>query len=393
MDFVCFSVNNWEKRRARKQQFMLHLSKREDVGKVLYIEPPLNFFRLIFFPWIELKTTEGRRRWRRALVGALDPVTNKLWVATPIFFIPFSFRVNFFYKANLYLTNVWVARIARQNHFQDIVLWLYHPLDEPLLRWFKERRVACFDWAEEWTEYFKEFTEKGRGHLKKAQEAIIAGVDCVFVVSKRLLDKAKTLNPNSYFIHDGVIPEIFSAYKGAIPQDLKNIKHPIIGYSGTFYDRVDIDLVKSLSRALPDCSLVFVGNIQHDRVDITSLKGASIKNIYFLGVKDYEELPGYLMNFDVCILPYYASQLISSPTKIYDYLACGKPVVATGLSELEYLREWVKLADSGEKFIQLVKESLFEKDSVLIQKRIQKARENSWAVHAEEIIGIVGRRI
>lgn len=393
MDFVCFSVNNWEKRRARKQQFMLHLSLRGDVGKVLYVEPPLNFFRLLFFPWEELRTREARKRWRRALAGALDPVTKNLWVATPVFFIPFSFHVGFIYNINLYLTNIWVGRLTRVNHFQDIVLWLYHPLDEPLLRWFKERKAACFDWAEEWTEYFKEFTEKEKRHLRKAQEAIIAGVDYVFVVSQRLLDKAKILNPNSYFIHDGVIPGIFSAYAGELPWDLQGIKHPIIGYSGTFYDRVDVGLVKRLSEALADCSLVFVGNIQHDRVDITSLQTDSIKNIYFLGGKDYEDLPGYLMNFDVCILPYYPSELTASPTKIYDYLACGKPIVATGLCELEDLREWVKLADSHERFIQLVKEALFETDPAVAQRRIQKAKENSWALRVEEIMDIIkGRR-
>src|SRR3990172_4379151 len=103
---ICFSLNKGEKRRARKQQFMLHLSLREDVDKVLYVEPPLNFFRLLFLPFLELNSKENRNRWARALNFKIENSceSRKLFIFTPVFFIPFSFRLQLLYNLNLYIS-------------------------------------------------------------------------------------------------------------------------------------------------------------------------------------------------------------------------------------------------------------------------------------------------
>ncbi|MEF9438616.1 MAG: hypothetical protein L0922_07775, partial [Candidatus Mariimomonas ferrooxydans] len=69
---------------------MLHLSQRDDVEKVMYIEPPVNLFRLLLLPFSELKTGDGRRRWSRALMFRSERLSDKLYLNTPLFFIPSS---------------------------------------------------------------------------------------------------------------------------------------------------------------------------------------------------------------------------------------------------------------------------------------------------------------
>jgi glycosyltransferase involved in cell wall biosynthesis len=83
--------------------------------------------------------------------------------------------------------------------------------------------------------------------------------------------------------------------------------------------------------------------------------------------------------------------LTSPPTKIFDYLATGKPIVSTALPALEDFRDCVRLAASPDEFVRLLKEALVENDAALREKRKQRARENSWAARAEEIMSVIER--
>ncbi len=65
-----------------------------------------------------------------------------------------------------------------------------------------------------------------------------------------------------------------------------------------------------------------------------------IKSKYKLGNRmilidwvPYEEVPKYLAASDVCILPAYQNDIMKNivPIKIYEYMAAGKPVIATAL--------------------------------------------------------------
>lgn len=387
-DIICFSQNNWEMRRARKQQFMLHLSLRLDVGKVLYVEPSLNLFHLLFLPLRELKTRDNRKRWLRALNFKIECLgeSEKLFIYTPVFLLPFSFRFQFIYNLNLYIVFLIIKSKIRRIDFKNIVLWIYHPFDYKLLKWFKNRLVAIFDWVECWAEYFTEFSLKRRRYVSDLEKKIIKGADIVFVVSQALLELAKKINNNSYQVLDGTIPEIFARYDGRIPDEMRGIPHPILGYAGSVFRRVDIDLIAELGIKLPRCSIVLVGNILFPPEKLIKIKQ---KNIFLLGGKSYDELPNYMMNFDVCILPYIPALHTPPPTKIYDYFATGKPVVSTYLLEVEDFSNLVKLAHSKEEFISFVNEALNENDEDIRKRRLEKAKENSWFIRANEIMALI----
>jgi hypothetical protein len=387
--FICFSINNWEKRRARKQQFMLHLALRQDVAKVLYVEPPLNPFRLLFLPFIELKTQDNRKRWLRALNFRIEsvPEAGNLFIFTPLFLIPFSFRIQLIYNLNLYLSFLVIKSKVRRLNFKKAVLWLYHPFDHKIIKWFKDKLLAVFDWAEDWEEYFTEFSGARRKYVASSQEMIIKEADIVFVVSKRLLGRAQKINHNSYQILDGTIPEIFAAYNGRIPDEMKDIPHPVLGYVGVVFTRIDLDLIFKLNEKFPRCSIVLVGNILLPPEKLIKIRQ---KNIFLLGDKYYSNLPSYMMNFDVCILPYvYELSLSISPTKIYDYLATGKPIVSTSLPELEGFGGLIRLARTKEEFISFINDALNENDPRIKNERLQKAKENSWADRCNEIMALI----
>ena len=219
---------------------------------------------------------------------------------------------------------------------------------------------------------------------------MVKEADIVFVVSEKLLERAKKINHNSCQMRDGTVPELFVNSDKGPPDEIKTIPHPILGYAGTVFTRLDLDLIAELSIKFPQCSIVLIGNILLSPEKIIKIRQ---KNIFLLGGKKYEELPDFMMHFDVCILPYiYELSLMIFPTKIYDYLATGKPIVSTYLPELEDFSNCVKLARTREEFIGLINGALNENDADLRKRRIEMAKKNSWFARTDEIMGMIRKR-
>src|SRR2546427_12017494 len=65
--------------------------------------------------------------------------------------------------------------------------------------------------------------------------------------------------------------------------------------------------------------------------------GAGVEDrIKMVGFRPYAEMPAYLSAADVCLLPAYKTETMRNivPIKMYEYLAAGKPVIATRLPGL-----------------------------------------------------------
>jgi glycosyltransferase involved in cell wall biosynthesis len=118
------------------------------------------------------------------------------------------------------------------------------------------------------------------------------------------------------------------------PGLLQSLPRPIIGYVGGLHRHLDYGMLAEMARACPDWSWVFVGPIQTSVADL-----AGLPNIYLLGQQEHNSLVRYIRQFDVGIVPYVNSHITATvvPTKINEYLAVGKPVVAT---ELPAVREF-----------------------------------------------------
>jgi hypothetical protein len=281
LSFICFSVNNWEKRMARKQQLMLYLSKKPAIGNVVYVEPPVNLLQPLFFPFSTLNSPEKRKRWKRALLFSLDPVAEKLYLYTPLYYLPFSYRFQPVYNINLFLSSLILKRRVKQLNLRRTVIWLYHPFDYSVLRWFRARITSVFDWAEEWADYFIEFSPAKRKKIAEQEEDIVQKVDVVFTVSKALYDKARAWNDNTYQLFDGTAAELFLSAEAGLPVEIQTIAKPVIGYIGTIMERFDDGLIASLSEELPYASIVLIGDVHRHRIDISALEKRN--NVFFLG--------------------------------------------------------------------------------------------------------------
>lgn len=99
----------------------------------------------------------------------------------------------------------------------------------------------------------------------------------------------------------------------------------------------------------------------------------------FLGVK-MPELPAYVKGFDVAINPQLTNNLTigNYPRKIDEYLAMGKPVIATQTKAMEMFRDYVYLASSNEEYITLTEKALEENSKTLAEQRANFAKSHTW---------------
>jgi UDP-galactopyranose mutase len=124
-------------------------------------------------------------------------------------------------------------------------------------------------------------------------------------------------------------------------------------------ERLDTGLLKELAALRPNWHFVLLGPVVKIREE--DLPRAA--NLHYLGSKSYVDLPQYLANWDVAILPFArnASTRFISPTKTPEYLAAGKPVVSTPIQDVvQPYGEMglVRIAETAEEFARAIEASL-----------------------------------
>ena len=144
-----------------------------------------------------------------------------------------------------------------------------------------------------------------------------------------------------------------------VPDDARDLPKPVIGYYGVIDERIDLDLLDKVAAMRPEWQLVMVGPV----VKISEEDLPRRENIHYLGGKSYDELPTYLGNWDVAMMPFAINEATRfiSPTKTPEYLAGGKPVVSTPVRDVvrHYGHlEGVKIAATPDEFVAACEQAL-----------------------------------
>jgi glycosyltransferase involved in cell wall biosynthesis len=119
---------------------------------------------------------------------------------------------------------------------------------------------------------------------------------------------------------------------GIDPQD------PVILFMGTIYKFSGLDhIIKAFPRLLsrqPAAKLLIVGcGEDEERLKTLAADAGLSRSVIFGGLQPYSALPEIIRSSDVCINPFELNAITRDilPTKLFQYLACGKPVIATEL--------------------------------------------------------------
>lgn len=217
-----------------------------------------------------------------------------------------------------------------------------------------------------------------------SQEAqLLRRVDHVFLHSPALMSKKGIYNPNTHQIPMGGDFASFATPQQQ-PSDLSEIPHPRIGYVGYVKGQLDFPLLTQLARRNRNYSFVFVGpyndNLERYADEFQALK--SQPNVYMLGERHVSDLAAYMQHMDVLLLTYRMDDYTKyiSPMKLNEYLATGKPVVASPIRYLQDFDNVIRLANSEDEWCQALADSLATPANLpgQVQKRRCVARSQDW---------------
>lgn len=118
----------------------------------------------------------------------------------------------------------------------------------------------------------------------------------------------------------------------AVPSDIASIQSPIVGYFGVIDERINLVLLDEIASRKPEVSFVMIGPL----AKISEYDLPKRQNIYYLGMKNYKDLPAYIKAFDIAMMPFALNNATKyiSPTKTLEYMAAHKPIVSTAIKDV-----------------------------------------------------------
>ncbi|MCC8423769.1 glycosyltransferase [Mucilaginibacter sp. UR6-11] len=223
-------------------------------------------------------------------------------------------------------------------------------------------------------------------HGEKLEPKLISKSDLCVANSTYLASYCRQHNKNSFYVGQGCDLEMFMNKQDTpVPADMIAIRKPVIGYVGALQSiRLDLALLEHIAKAKPEWSIVLVG--PEDK-EFTASNLHQIENIHFLGGKDPNSLAGYINSFDVCLNPQIVNQVTigNYPRKIDEYLAMGKPVVATRTEAMSVFEQYVYLGKTREDYVMLIEKALTEDSEEKRRARVAFAATHSWENSVNDI--------
>jgi len=223
---------------------------------------------------------------------------------------------------------------------------------------------------------------------------------CIVIPSATKLenDVKKYRTKNYKLVTNGVEINHFSqtiAYD-AYPDEIKKIvdkQKAVIGYFGAFASWFDYALVAKLAAQREDLEIVLLGWDYDGSIKKAGFE--AYENITVLGPIDYQELPKYAACFDVSTIPFMINDITesTSPIKLFEYMAMGKPIVTTDMPECRKYKS-VLIGKTHEEYIDKIDQALALKDdSEYKQILVKEAHENSWETKAKDIAVMIEQNI
>ena len=326
-DLVCFSHLRWDFVYQRPQHLLSRLGKQ---FRTFFIEEPV------------FHTAGDTYR--------INLTPENVWVITPQLNETETEKSSVAQRLK-YLLNL----LFNHKKIEKYILWYYTPMALKISNHLKPEMII-YDCMDELSAF-----KFAPAELKIMEAELFSKAQLVFTGGQSLYEAKKNA-------HNNIYPFPSSIDKSHFLQGRKQLAQPIdqqvipplrFGFYGVIDERFDIKLIKEVAEKKPDWQFVLVGPV----IKISPDELPKRDNIHYLGSKKYSELPSYLAGWDFAIIPFEKNDSTKyiSPTKTPEYLAAGKPVISTSITDVVSPygnKNLVYIADNATEFIAAAEKEL-----------------------------------
>jgi glycosyltransferase involved in cell wall biosynthesis len=366
--------HRWRSRRVAQEQNQLKqiVSQNEGVIPSIIFPPGLSWEKQLFQRPQQLARALARQG---ALVFYMEaPSANNP--------TPFQMEIERLFLSRVPVETFWVLETP-------VVYTLTWTLARYWLAFDAPRLV--YDYVDSLDVFSGNRLELRRNHTHLLKKAAM-----VLATAQRLLAQVKDLRPDVIYCPNGCDYEHFARARQSCseppPDDIAKILEfgkPVIGYHGVMARWFDTDLLLRLADQNKDFSFVLIGP-DHDGI-LGSTALLSRSNIHWLGEKSYLELPDYLRCFDAAMIPFKLDEIThaTSPVKLFEYMAAGKPIVTTPMQESS-LYPGVLIGENAPEFTaRLIEAQQLKLSPAYLELLDRTALANTWDVRARQILDIL----
>jgi glycosyltransferase involved in cell wall biosynthesis len=384
-DIIIIGIQPWDTEIGSNcKDIALEFSKN---NRVLYVNSPLD--RITSFRNKKDPKIQKRLRVNRKLETDMIEVGKNFWNLYPrgmvesINWIRSSYLYDILNKRNNRIFAKAIHSAIQRLEFRDYIL--FNDSSMFLGLYMKELLNPAM-----YVYYMRDYLIKNPYWKKQGvrlEPELIRKADLIVNNSILYANYGRKFNKHSYMVGQGCDISIFNDIDKPIEpaDDLVTISSPRIGYVGFLSSRrLDIGLLLHIAKEKSNWNMVLVG--PEDEVFAAS-ELHQLPNVHFLGSRDPSLLPKYIKGFDVCMNPQVVNDATRGnyPRKIDEYLAMGKPTIATFTEAMDYFKDYTYLASTREEYITLIDKALEENTPLKAQKRRDFANQHSWENNVQEI--------
>lgn len=248
-----------------------------------------------------------------------------------------------FHDDHISVLQKFIADAIREQKITDYWIWFYTPMAVPLAAGLDPSGIV-YDCMDELT-LFKNAPRQ----LVQRENVLFKEADLVFTGGPSLYNSKKSRHPSVHCFPSSVDARHFSGASGDHALQA-GIPQPRLGYCGVIDERINMALIDAMATAHPEWQIVMVGPVV--KIDPNGLPRQN--NIHWLGQQSYNDLPAFICGWDLCLMPFALNEATRfiSPTKMLEYMACGRPSVSTSIRDVvEPYGHVISIADTPQDYV------------------------------------------
>ncbi|PEA54440.1 glycosyl transferase family 1 [Bacillus pseudomycoides] len=304
--YTFFPAQHWSHAWERQHELIYRLASV--IGDKVHVFPPLGLVEYRIFSITFVNKVVNKLRKEKSFNNSNRKLDNMEFIH--------SLYIHKFDKLstsiNYHLLNS-KFQLGQNNFFWATYI---NPVN---YKFFKKSKFKVLDLAER-----RQVNDQLSDKMKELEKQAVAEADIVFVDNLVTLEDYKDLNSNIKYV-----PQGYDSQKIFLNTVKKGNK---IGYIGHLHKHIDYDYLFKLIEENSDCEFLIVGGI----LDNKALKLNEYKNVVLTGQVPKDELQQYLEQMDYGLIPYKVNQFTEGvfPTKLFEYLGAGVPVISTPIPEV-----------------------------------------------------------